>query len=144
MSAITFHSEETSFSLPKEKAIFQWITNAVQSEGFLAGNISIIFCSDDYLLNINQKHLSHDYYTDIITFDYCENGIVNGDLFISIDRVKDNAKDFSVSFEHELYRVIIHGIMHLCGYKDKSDEEMAKIRQKENFYLSLHPDLKTS
>lgn len=114
-----------------------WISKVCITENYNLGDISLIFCSDEYLLDMNRTHLDHDYYTDIITFDYTDNQIVSGDLFISIDRVRENATDFSVSFEHELYRVIIHGVLHLCGYKDKSDDEEKLMRTKENNALSL-------
>jgi rRNA maturation RNase YbeY len=114
-----------------------WISKVCITENYNLGDISLIFCSDEYLLDINRTHLDHDYYTDIITFDYTDNQIVSGDLFISIDRVRDNATDFNVSFEHELYRVIIHGVLHLCGYKDKSDDEEKLMRTKENIALSM-------
>ena len=114
-----------------------WISKVCVDENYNLGDISLIFCSDEYLLDMNRTHLDHDYYTDIITFDYTDNQIVSGDLFISIDRVRDNATDFNVSFEHELHRVIIHGVLHLCGYKDKSDDEEKLMRTKENNALSL-------
>jgi rRNA maturation RNase YbeY len=114
-----------------------WISKVCITENYNLGDISLIFCSDEYLLDMNRTHLDHDYYTDIITFDYTDNQIVSGDLFISIDRVRDNATDFNVSFEHELHRVIIHGVLHLCGYKDKSDDEEKLMRTKENNALSL-------
>ena len=114
-----------------------WISKVCVDENYNLGDISLIFCSDEYLLDMNRTHLDHDYYTDIITFDYTDNQIVSGDLFISIDRVRDNANDFNVSFEHELHRVIIHGVLHLCGYKDKSDDEEKLMRTKENNALSL-------
>ena len=114
-----------------------WISKVCIIENYNLGDISLIFCSDEYLLDMNRTHLDHDYYTDIITFDYTDNQIVSGDLFISIDRVRDNATDFNVSFEHELCRVIIHGVLHLCGYKDKSDDEEKLMRTKENNALSL-------
>ena len=114
-----------------------WISKVCIDENYNLGDISLIFCSDEYLLDMNRTHLDHDYYTDIITFDYTDNQIVSGDLFISIDRVRDNASDFNVSFEHELHRVIIHGVLHLCGYKDKSDDEEKLMRTKENNALSL-------
>ena len=104
---------------------------------YILTKFSIIFCSDEYLLEMNRTHLDHDYYTDIITFDYTDNQIVSGDLFISVDRVRENASDFNVSFQHELHRVIIHGVLHLCGYKDKSDEEEKLMRSKENNALSM-------
>lgn len=114
-----------------------WISKVCTSENHEFGDISLIFCSDDYLLDMNRTHLDHDYYTDIITFDYTENQFVSGDLFISVDRVRDNASDFNVSFEHELHRVIIHGVLHLCGFKDKSDDEEKLMRTKENNALSM-------
>lgn len=114
-----------------------WISKVCIAENYNLGDISLIFCSDEYLLDMNRTHLDHDYYTDIITFDYTDNQIVSGDLFISIDRVRDNASDFNVSFEHELHRVIIHGVLHLCGYKDKFDDEEKLMRTKENNALSL-------
>ena len=114
-----------------------WISKVCVDENYNLGDISLIFCSDEYLLDMNRTHLDHDYYTDIITFDYTDNQIVSGDLFISIDRVRDNASDFNVSFHHELHRVIIHGVLHLCGYKDKSDDEEKLMRTKENNALSL-------
>jgi probable rRNA maturation factor len=114
-----------------------WISKVCIIENYNLGDISLIFCSDEYLLDMNRTHLDHDYYTDIITFDYTDNQIVSGDLFISIDRVRDNASDFNVSFHHELHRVIIHGVLHLCGYKDKSDDEEKLMRTKENNALSL-------
>ena len=114
-----------------------WISKVCINENYNLGDISLIFCSDEYLLDMNRTHLDHDYYTDIITFDYTDNQIVSGDLFISIDRVRDNASDFNVSFDHELHRVIIHGVLHLCGYKDKSDDEEKLMRTKENNALSL-------
>ena len=114
-----------------------WISKVCLSENHQLGDISIIFCSDEYLLDMNRTHLDHDYYTDIITFDYTDNQIVSGDLFISVDRVRENASDFNVSFQHELHRVMIHGVLHLCGYKDKSDDEEKLMRSKENNALSM-------
>lgn len=100
------------------------------------GVISIILCSDNYLLDINKKFLNHDYFTDIVTFNYCEGNIISGDLFISIDRIKENANLFNTSFNKELYRVIYHGVLHLIGYNDKTDDEKVIMRQKEDFYLN--------
>ena len=100
------------------------------------GDISVVLCSDLYLLEINKKFLKHDYYTDIITFNYCEGDTVSGDLFISADRVKENAGNFASTFMKELYRVIFHGVLHLIGYNDKTKDEQAEMRRKENFYLS--------
>lgn len=120
-----------------ESSVSDWFSQVSLQEAKELGDLTIILCSDDYLLNINRQHLNHDYYTDIITFDYSDFPIVSGDLFISVDRVKDNALDFKVSFDHELHRVIIHGFLHLCGYLDKSKEDAALMRSKENQALSL-------
>ena len=120
-----------------ETDLTNWISKICLSENHQLGDISLIFCSDEYLLDMNRTHLDHDYYTDIITFDYTDNQIVSGDLFISVDRVRENASDFNVSFQHELHRVIIHGVLHLCGYKDKSNDEEKLMRTKENNALSM-------
>jgi len=121
----------------QESSIESWYTQVASQEAKELGDVTIIFCSDDYLLEVNRQHLDHDYYTDIITFDYSEFPIVSGDLFISVDRVKENAEVFKVSFDHELHRVIIHGFLHLCGYFDKSEEDELLMRSKENQALSL-------
>lgn len=109
----------------------------IDNEGFIEGDVVLIFCSDSYLLETNKKHLNHDYYTDIITFSYQSNLVISGDLFISIDRIKENAQKFDCSFEKELERVVYHGVLHLCGYNDKSSEELRQMRSKEDFYLNL-------
>lgn len=114
-----------------------WFTKITEQEGKVLDEIALIFCSDDYLLEINQQHLNHDYYTDIVTFDYCWENHVSGDLFISLDRVRENAATFNKTFENELNRVIIHGVLHLCGYKDKSDEDEIMMRSKEDAALSM-------
>ena len=124
------------FSL-EDSSILDWYTKVSLQEYKELGDVTIIFCSDDYLLEVNREHLEHDYYTDIITFDYSDFPTVSGDLFISVDRVKENASDFNVSFEHELHRVIIHGFLHLCGYFDKTNEDELLMRSKENQALSL-------
>lgn len=107
----------------------------IKSENYEMGEITVVFCKDEYLLDMNRTYLNHDYYTDIITFDYSKDKIISGDLFISIDRVIENSSAFYVSFNHELSRVIYHGVLHLCGYKDKSDEDIITMRDKENYYL---------
>ena len=112
------------------------LTNLLDQESKVLGDISIIFVTDSYLLEMNQKYLNHDYYTDIITFDYCEMNIVSGDLFISIDRVQENADTFNVDLLTELHRVMIHGVLHLCGYKDKTIDEERLMRDLENKYLN--------
>ncbi len=136
-SSISFHSEGVSFELETVKQTKVWIIKAIQNEGKTLGEISYIFCSDDYLHKINLQHLNHDTYTDIITFNYCEDNTLNSDIFISIDRVKDNAKTYNVDFITELHRVIIHGVLHLVGYNDKTDDEQEIMTSKEDFYLSL-------
>ena len=128
---------ETEFTLENEEAISGWISNVVKSEGKKEGEINYIFCDDEYLLQINKEHLNHDYYTDIISFDYTVGNEINGDMFISVDRVKENAVDFNVAFDEELKRVIIHGILHYCGYKDKLEEEELLMRNKEDEKLAM-------
>jgi rRNA maturation RNase YbeY len=113
-----------------------WLSKVCDSEGKTLGELSLIFTSDEYLLNMNKEHLEHDYYTDIITFDYTEGDIVSGDLFISVDRVNDNASSLNVSRETELNRVVVHGTLHLIGYGDKSEAEAKVMREKENYYLT--------
>tara|TARA_Y100000766_G_scaffold142228_1_gene122320 strand:+ start:3569 stop:4000 length:432 start_codon:yes stop_codon:yes gene_type:complete len=137
LSEFSFHSEDISFVLNKKPAIISWLSYSIKNENKILGDISFIFCSDEYLHKINLKHLNHDTLTDIITFDYCENSVINGDLYISIERVKENAKLYDNSIEKELHRVMIHGIMHLCGYNDKTTEDQNVMSAKEEFYLNL-------
>ncbi len=134
MEDIIYHYE-TEFTLNEADNISLWLNASIEEEGKELGELNYIFCDDEYLLKVNIDHLNHDYYTDIITFDYCENDIVISDLFLSIDRIKENAKTYGVLFEEELHRVMIHGVMHLCGYKDKSEEDAEKMRERENHYL---------
>ena len=115
-----------------------FISNILISEKKTEGDVVLIFCSDEYLLEINKKHLNHNYYTDIITFDYCVENIVSGDLYISIDRVKENSKTFNDSFINELSRVVIHGVLHLCGYNDKTEADQKNMRNLENKYLAMN------
>lgn len=115
-----------------------WLTDVIKSEEKVCGDVAIVFCADDYLLEMNRQFLDHDYYTDIITFDYCEENFVSGDLFISIDRVKDNAQVLGEIYESELKRVCVHGVLHLCGYKDKTLKDEKKMRELENFYLERY------
>ena len=128
---------ELSFQLENEETYSQWIQNVILSENKTIGEINYIFCDDKYLLDINQKHLNHDFYTDVISFDYSEANIISGDVFISVDRVKENADEYNVPFNEELKRVIIHGILHYCGYKDKSSQEAVNMRNKEDEKLLL-------
>ncbi|WP_442787104.1 rRNA maturation RNase YbeY [Flavobacterium suncheonense] len=123
---------ETDFILEDEAAFENWISRVIVSESKELGEISYIFCDDEYLHKINVEYLNHDTLTDIISFDYSEGKILQGDIFISVERVRDNAKDFSVSFEEELKRVMIHGVLHYCGYKDKSEADEKRMRAKED------------
>ena len=133
---ILFKSE-THFTLQKKRLRKEWITTIIQQEKKRVGEINYIFCDDAYLLNINKQYLNHDTYTDIITFDYSEEGLLSGDIFISIDRVKENAQLFLVDFHNELLRVLAHGVLHLCGYKDKTKKEELLMRQKEDAAIAL-------
>ncbi len=137
-NAISFNSI-TKFDLKHKRKIRQWIFNTLAMEKKKTGFISFNFCSDTYLLKINQKYLKHDYYTDIITFDLVDGKIISGDIYVSIDRVKDNATSSGNTFQNELNRVMIHGILHLCGYNDKSKGDKILMRKKEDYYLSLLP-----
>lgn len=134
---ISYYSEDTNFVLKSKLLNNKWLKLVAESEIRRIGDISIIFCSDNYILDVNQKYLQHDYFTDIITFDYCEGDKLSGDLFISIDSVRENAQEYGVEFEDELNRVMVHGILHLIGYDDHSEEDIAQMRKKENYYLSL-------
>lgn len=135
ISKIDFHKEAITFELAKPQAISDWISNTIQQEHKKLGVLSFIFCSDDYLYQINKDYLQHDTLTDVITFPYSET-LIEGDIFISIDRIRENAIQFKTTFENELHRVIIHGVLHLCGYGDKSAEEITQMRSKEEEYLS--------
>ncbi|TRX23712.1 rRNA maturation RNase YbeY [Flavobacterium franklandianum] len=128
---------ETEFTLENESAISNWISNVIKSEGKKEGEINYIFCDDEYLLEINKEHLQHDYYTDIISFDYTVGNEINGDMFISIERVIENAQDFKVTFEEELKRVLVHGVLHYCDYKDKSEEDVLLMRSKEDEKIAM-------
>lgn len=117
--------------------LFAWFTQVCEIESKLLGDVNLVFCSDEYLLDMNRTHLDHDYYTDIITFDYSAQENVSGDLFVSVDRVKENALDLAVVFMDELNRVCVHGLLHLCGYKDKSPADELLMRSKEDQMLEL-------
>ncbi|SHF71760.1 rRNA maturation RNase YbeY [Salegentibacter echinorum] len=133
---INFHSEN-DFELEHEEAISAWIKKVISSEGKSLGEINYIFCDDDYLYKINLRFLKHDTYTDIISFDNSQEDELHGDIFISTDRVTENAREYNVDFSEELKRVIIHGILHLCGYKDKTESEATLMRQKEDEKIAL-------
>jgi probable rRNA maturation factor len=128
---------ETEFTLENEEAIAFWLSNVITSENKNEGEINYIFCDDEYLHKINLEYLNHDTLTDIISFDYTMGNELSGDIFVSIERVKDNAVDFNVSFEDELKRVLVHGILHYCGYKDKGENDERLMRSKEDEKLAL-------
>jgi rRNA maturation RNase YbeY len=128
---------ESDFKLHNEKELSIWISSVINSEGFKEGDINYIFCNDDYLLQLNQEFLNHDTLTDIISFDYTLGKEINGDIFISIERVLDNAKDYQVDFSNELHRVMVHGVLHYCGYNDKTQKETQLMRVKENHYTEI-------
>lgn len=132
---IRFNIEEVRFDLKNRIALKKWLTNVAVEEQKRVGELSFIFCSDSYLLNINRRYLNHNYYTDVITFDYSEANYISGDIFISIDTVRVNAEEFHQAFENELFRVMVHGVLHLCEYKDHSDAEKRLMREKEDYYL---------
>lgn len=137
MPSISFFEEDIHFKLKSKTQLRQWITDTIRAEGFKLNELTYIFCSDNYLLNINRQYLDHDTYTDIITFDNSEgNNIVTSDIFISIERIRENAVNFNVSEITELHRVIIHGVLHLLGYKDKTPADKQKMTEKEDYYLS--------
>ncbi len=135
--AIYFASENTNFDLKGKMKVKKWISEIIKAQGQKVGDISYLFCDDDYLIQVNREYLNHDTYTDIITFDYVEGNLVSGDIMISVERVKENAEKFNATFEQELHRVIIHGILHLLGQADKSDEDAAMMRKKEEDALVL-------
>ena len=135
--AITFSSGDIDFELNDEPLLKKWVSEVVRSYGKSLGRINYLFCSDEYVYDANVRFLNHDTYTDIITFDCVEGNLVSGDIMISVDRVRDNADILSVPFERELHRVVIHGVLHLLGFKDKSDADAAIMRQKEDESLQL-------
>lgn len=132
---------ETDFLIPNEELWKEWISSAVRKEHFETDEINYIFCDDEYLLQINIEYLQHDYYTDVIGFEYSEGKSLSGDIYISIDRIRENAIENQVSFEKELARVMIHGILHFMNYKDQSDEEAKEMRNAEDKYLSFFEEI---
>jgi len=128
---------ENDFELNNEEQLSNWISRVIASEEKKEGEISYIFCDDDYLLSLNEQYLNHDTLTDIISFDYSIGNEIHGDIFISTERVKDNASDFKASFEEELKRVLVHGVLHYCGYKDKTEEDEALMRSKEDEKIKM-------
>ena len=134
---ISFQNQSISFKLKEKTKLKQWIKSVVEKEKYKVGNVNYIFCTDDELLEINIKHLNHKTLTDIITFDYTEGKTINSDIFISIERVLENAEKFKVTFDEEFHRVLIHGVLHLCGYKDKTKADAELMRKKENASIRL-------
>lgn len=134
---VSYYTQDCCFRFKGKRAVSHWIRRTAQREGKNLGAVGVVFCSDAALLEINRRYLQHDYLTDIITFDYSEGDTISGDLMISIDTVRSNAQLFGVSFEEELMRVIIHGILHLCGYGDKTPAEEQRMRTLENQYLAI-------
>ena len=122
---------------PLGEFVKSWVSNTIQEENLKEGNINYIFCDDAYLLDKNIKYLKHNTLTDIISFDYTMGKLISGDIFISVERVKENAITFKTAFKDELHRVMIHGVLHYCGYKDKTDADKKLMRSKEDYYLSL-------
>jgi rRNA maturation RNase YbeY len=142
MAAISFFTESISYNLPQKLKVKKWIKATIEKEGFKLGELNFIFCSDEYLLGINQQYLNHDTYTDIITFDNSEvEKLIVSDIFISIERVKENAKTFKTSDFDEVCRIMIHGTLHLLGYKDKGKAAKTLMTQKEDEYLAYRTEL---
>ena len=134
---ITFQAENIAFPPIKRNTIKRWIKEVAVQYQKKMGDVHYIFCTDDRILEVNNQYLAHDYYTDIITFDYSENEVISGDLFISLDTVKSNSKQFGTAYMEELHRVMIHGVLHLCGLKDSTEEEAKNMREAEDKALSL-------
>jgi len=134
---ITYITDNVKNPLNNKRIINAWIKNVAKKYGKTIGEVAYIFCNEEKILEVNRQYLQHDYYTDIITFDYCEGDTLSGDIFISIDTVRSNANEYNVSFENELYRILIHGILHLCGQDDKTAENRAEMTRKENEALEM-------
>ena len=138
---ISYYKEDTDFIFKGKNLNNRWLRMVAGSEIRRIGDVSIIFCSDNYILDVNMRYLQHDYFTDIITFDYCEGDKLSGDLFISVDSVRENALFYGTEFSDELNRVMVHGLLHLIGYDDHTEEEQKIMREKEDYYLSLRENL---
>jgi len=132
------YNYEADFNLVNENKLTSWILDAIKKEGYKIGDINYIFCTDEYLHKLNVEFLNHDTLTDNISFDYTVGKIIQGDIYISIDRVRDNAIDYGVDFKDELLRVMIHGVLHFCGYKDKTPDESKMMRAKEEYYMASY------
>ena len=137
MNNISFHNEGVSTKTPLKRILKAWIKEFVSNHGKKVGELAFVFCSDEKILEVNQNFLQHDYYTDIITFDYCEGEIVSGDIFISVERVKENATYHNVEYNTELLRVLAHGVLHLIGFQDKSPKKKKEMTENEDLCISL-------
>ena len=135
---ISFHCKHSQYRPANKSRITEWLNKSVQHQKKSIGNISIVFCSDEHLLQINKQYLNHNYFTDIITFDYSTNNVISGDLFVSIDRLRDNAANLEINLQLEVRRVLVHGVLHLCGYNDKSPADKKLMTAKEDFYLARY------
>ena len=135
--SIKYFSEDIVFPKLKRRKTSGWINSVIHSEGKYTGDISFVFCSDAYLLEINKEFLRHDYFTDIVTFDYVVGDMISGDIFISIERIVENSIEFQTTFENELSRVLVHGVLHLIGYKDKNENDKLLMTEKENYYIKV-------
>lgn len=140
--AIIYQNEDVKVPLIKKREVTKWIKDVAASYGKKVGDISYIFCSDEKILEINKEYLQHDYYTDIISFDYTDEDVISGDLFISLDTVKSNSEQFNTDYHEELHRIIIHGILHLCGINDKGPGERERMTECENKALELRFNVK--
>lgn len=138
---ISYFTEDTDFRFKGRALNNRWLRMVAESEIKRVGDLSIIFCSDNYILDVNMRYLQHDYFTDIITFDYCEGNRLSGDLFISVDSVRENALFYGTEFSDELNRVMVHGLLHLIGYDDHTEEDQRTMREKEDYYLSVRKSL---
>ena len=138
---VRYYKEDTNFDFRHKRINNSWYKLVCESEIKKLGDINVIFCSDNYILDINMKYLQHDYFTDIITFDYCEGNLISGDLFISIDSVRENSEYYGTSFEDELNRVLVHGVLHLVGYDDHKEEDIRLMSSKEDYYLDVRKNL---
>ena len=140
---ITYQTEDTSFRFGSRRLTSRWIREIVAQAEMTLGDLSVVFCSDPYILDVNRQYLGHDYYTDIITFDYCEGDVLSGDLVISVDTVRANGEEYGEGFDRELHRVIAHGLLHLTGYDDLTEAEQKRMCAAENDALALLDEIKT-
>lgn len=137
MNSISFHNESVNNKTPSKRLLKAWIKEFVSNHGKIVGELAFIFCTDEKILEVNQNFLQHDYYTDIITFDYCEGKIVSGDIFISVERVAENATSRDIEYNVELLRVLAHGVLHLIGFQDKSPKKKKEMTENEDLCISL-------